>query len=308
MDQHPRIRASASLSSLRLIKSGPSTPGNRTQKLPTSLINRHHTGMPDSNEPQQLKEYLKDLQLKDARHKQELNDAKRLNSKYKQQIAELQDRMSRLEHGKSLNQDFFSQYDSEILRNKDAKTTTSIMTSVHEQQNDLDNIQTQIKEIKKKQATELALFDKAQSFKEKIPESVNPNTQRLLELLKSQLHIYEEQLKQTDSACKTAESRYEQQLDSINRSIKEKREEIVESYKERVIDLTTILQNERKIAYSEASLELSSSLCSAAETAIKASENVLNRLKQKSGSNLLGVVKKLDNHVSKSKTRTINLF
>lgn len=264
--------------------------------------------MPDSSDSQQLKEYLQDLQVKDAQHRQELNDAKRLNAKFKQQVSDLQDKLNRLEHGKSLNQEFFSQYDSEILKNKDGKKSATIMTSIQEQHNDLDNIQTQIKEIKKKQTTELALFDKAQSFKERIPDSANPSTQQLLELLKSQLNIYEEQLKQTESACKTAETRYDQQLESFHKTIQEKREEIEEGYKERVVDITKILQNERKIAYHEAHLELSDNLCSAEETAIQASENVLNKLKLKSGSNLLNIVKKLDNHVSKSKTRTINLF
>lgn len=252
-------------------------------------------------------EVLKDAYANEAVNRQKLQQVKRENEGIKEEIDQLLAYRKKLEKAKNLNQRFFSKNEQEVISLRKDLEEEPISNDYYHLKETLDALKKKAKDLQYKHQEELNSYITSQPKIQNILQTNDPNLTKLLELLKGQIMIYQEQLIHKENAYSSMQQRFQREGVSLTEQIKSTKNEIKDHVQQRKSDMKQIYAQERKLAYLEADIHLDENLFSAKEVAQVAAEQVLDHITQADTQQTLNSLTKKLKRKIKPPTRTINL-
>ncbi|CAG9329446.1 unnamed protein product [Blepharisma stoltei] len=254
-----------------------------------------------------LNEALKETQVKEAFNRQKLFQVKRENEVLKEEVDKLLAYKKKLEKAKELNQKFFAKNEQEMLALRKNAEEAPVSNDYHHLKETLESLKKKAKDLQQKHQEELNSYIQSQPKIQSILQTSDPSIAKLLELLKGQIIIYQEQLSHKEKAYSSMQSRFQREAESLNEQCKAMKKEINDHFQQRKNDMKQIYAQERKLAYLEADIHLDENIYSAKEVAHNAAEQVLDHIQQADTSQTLNSFTSKLKRKLKPTSKTINL-
>lgn len=262
-----------------------------------------------------LKETIHDIKLKDAIVRQDLMKTEREGQMLRDQILKMQKDIQKLEKDLKKDEKLLISQEENIVtatiavnnRKKNRRNDCNLL------QESIDRQQQVIKEMKRRQ-DDVQIFmsnlrKRAMHLEIALKDTKNSNDAMVK--MRDFMNFWEEHLGNLDSASRTEEILYQEELKFYNAQYSIYEKQLNELDSERVVEMKKLydLENRSNLSESDKVIYSKNVDLKTEQVAISAAESILARLKEKlSDSNALGgVVNKIDTQISKHKKKVIHV-
>ena len=230
--------------------------------------------------PEVLSQFLLDSQLKESQNKQKLYQTRREGESLRETLVELETQRKKLEFSKDINQKFFKKNESEIISLRKSLEDPHFITETLCSSDSHELLRKKIKEMYSEYRQELdRLFEKQPDFNNVLQTS-DKDLGMILELLKSQISIFNEDMIQKEKAYRHMEDRYQSEFDILSEQHQEITKKINDLAQDKKSDMQRKYLLERKIAYLEADVEVGTGYMNAQKLALSAANEVNNKIQK----------------------------
>ena len=230
--------------------------------------------------PEILSQFLLDSQLKESQNKQRLYQTKREGEGLRETLVELEAQRKKLEFAKDINQKFFKKNESEILGLRKPLEDPQFITDTLCSSDSHELLRKKVKEIYTESRRELdSLLEKQPDFN-KILQTSETDLGRILDLLKSQISIFTEDVMQKEQTYRHMQDRYQGEFDILSEQHQEITKKINDLAQDKKNDMQRKYGLERKIAYLEADVEVGTGYMNAQKLALSAAKEINNKIQK----------------------------
>jgi chromosome segregation ATPase len=227
-----------------------------------------------------LNQYLIDSQIKESLNKQKLYQSKRENEALREQLQELEARKKKLEAARDINQKFFKKNEVEISSLRKPLEDIQYISDSAYHHEPYEALRLKIKTTVSENRQEIDNLLEKQPKYEEILITSDPTLEKILELLRSQILIFKEEMIQKEKSYRNMQDRYQTEFEMLSEQHTGIKGKIDELTQERKDDMLRKYQLERKIAYLEADVELGDGYVNAQKLALMAAQEINQKIKK----------------------------